>query len=133
MIDPDILSRIRADAFANSLGVTLEEIDSGYARASLVVTEAMLNFHGITHGALIFALADIALAAASNSHTQTAVALNVTIYFLEPTRAGAHLVAEAREVKAGGATALYDIVVQEQATGQLIAKCQGMVYRKRAS
>ena len=34
---------------------------------SLTVTEAMHNFHGMTHGGVIFSLGDIAFAAASNS------------------------------------------------------------------
>jgi len=97
------------------------------------VTEAMLNFHAMTHGGLVFALGDIAFAAASNSHGQTALALNVTISFLRPTGAGDQLVAEAREVQRGGATALYDIVVTERASQQLVAKSQATVYRKRES
>jgi acyl-CoA thioesterase len=131
MINPDIIARIRADAFANSLGVTIEEIDAGYARASLVVREAMLNFHGITHGGIVFSLGDIAFAAAGNSRGQTTVALSITINFLEATRAGDHLVAEAREVKSGGATSLYDLVVTEKESGRLIAKSQALAYRKR--
>jgi len=133
MINPDIAAYIRKDAYAKFLGATIEAVDSGYSRVSLVVTELMLNFHGTTHGGIVFGLGDIAFAAASNSHGQTAVALNISISFLRATQAGDHLVAEAKEVNMGGATALYDIVVTEKKTGQLVAKSQAMVYRKRES
>jgi acyl-CoA thioesterase len=93
----------------------------------------MLNFHGMTHGGLVFSLGDIAFAAASNSHGQTALALNVAVSFLRPTGVGDHLVAEAKEIHLGGATALYDIVVTEQNSQQLVAKSQATVYRKRES
>jgi acyl-CoA thioesterase len=93
----------------------------------------MLNFHGMTHGGLLFSLGDMAFAAASNSHGQTAVALNVTTSFLRITGVGDHLVADAREVHLGGATALYDIVITEKNSGQLVAKSQATVYRKRDS
>jgi acyl-CoA thioesterase len=100
---------------------------------SLVVTEDMLNFHGTTHGGIIFGLGDIAFAAASNSHGTTAVAINVSISFLRATQVDDHLVAEAKEVHLGGATALYEITVTEKNRDQLIAKSQAMVYRKRES
>ena len=131
MIATEIETHIRQDAFANWLGATIEIIEPGYARVSLTVTEAMLNFHGMTHGGLVFALGDIAFAAASNSHGQTALALNVAISYLRPTGVGDRLVAEAKEVQLGGATALYDILVTEQNSQRLIAKSQATVYRKR--
>lgn len=133
MIPSEIEHHIRQDPFANWLGATIEAIEPGYCRVSLVVTEAMQNFHGMTHGGLVFALGDIAFAAASNSHGRTALALNVAVSFLRATGVGDHLVAEAREVHLGGATALYDILVSEQPSGQLIAKSQATVYRKRES
>ena len=133
MIQPEIEAHIRKDAFANWLGAIIETIEPGYSRVSLTVTETMLNFHGMTHGGLVFALGDIAFAAASNSHGQTALALNVAISFLRPTGVGDQLVAEAREVQLGGATALYDIVVTERISQKLIAKSLATVYRKRES
>ena len=133
MINPEIPAHIRKDPYANWLGATIEAIEPGYSRVSLVVTETMLNFHGMTHGGLLFSLGDIAFAAASNSHGQIAVALNVATSFLRATGVGDHLVAEAKEVHLGGATALYDIVVTEKNSGQLVAKSQATVYRKRDS
>ena len=133
MINPAIEDRIHRDAYTNFLGATVEAIDTGYSRVSLVVTESMLNFHGITHGGIVFGLGDIAFAAASNSHGTTAVALNVNTSFLRATQAGDHLIAEAKEVNLGGATALYDIIVTEKKSRQLVAKSQAMVYRKRES
>ena len=133
MVNPNIAAHIRKDGYANWLGATIEAIEPGYSRVSLVVTESMLNFHGMTHGGLLFSLGDIAFAAASNSHGQIAVALNVATSFLRATGVGDHLVAEAKEVHLGGATALYDIVVIEKISGQLVAKSQATVYRKRDS
>jgi acyl-CoA thioesterase len=133
MIDPGVMAKICDDPYTRFLGARVEAVEPGYSRVSLTVTEAMVNFHGITHGAVVFGLGDIAFAAASNSHGQTAVALQVSISFLRATKAGDHLVAEAKEVNLGGKTALYDIVVMETIRNQLISKSQAMVYRKRES
>jgi len=126
-----IRSHILSDAFAKFLGATVEIPAPGQSRVKLTVTEDMVNFHGITHGGLIFTLGDMAFAAAGNSHGQTAVALNVNIYFLKASKVGDRLVAEAREVNAGGRTALYEIKVYNEDTGDLIASSQDLVYRKK--
>jgi acyl-CoA thioesterase len=121
---------IQKDLFADYLGATIEIIEPGYSRVSITVTEEMANFHGTTHGGLIFSLGDIAFAAASNSHGQTAVAMNVSISFLKASKPGDQLVAVAMEKHVGGKTALYEITVIEGKSGELIAKSQNLVYRK---
>ena len=122
---------IRQDPFAQRLGASVEILAPGHSRVTLAITEDMANFHGITHGGVVFALGDMAFAAASNSRGQTAVALNVTINFLKATRPGDRLVAEAREQHAAGPTALYDITIRDAITGDLVARSQDLVYRKK--
>ncbi len=122
---------IQKDPFAKRLGATVEIVAPGHSRVTLTVTDDMVNFHGMTHGGLIFTIGDIAFAAAGNSHGQTAVALNVDICFLRASKPGDTLVAEAKEQFIGGPTALYDITVVNRDTGELIAKSQDMVYRKK--
>lgn len=122
---------IQNDPFANQLGATVAIIKPGHSRVTLTVTDDMVNFHGMTHGGVIFALGDIAFAAASNSHGQTAVALNVAINYLKASVSGDRLVAEAREQHTSGPTALYDITIRDDRTGELVAKSHDLVYRKK--
>jgi acyl-CoA thioesterase len=126
-----IRSYIAKDAFADFLGAEVQIPEPGRSRVTLTVTADMVNFHGITHGGLIFTLGDMAFAAAGNSHGQTAVALNVNIAFLKASGVGDRLVAEAMEVNAAGPTALYEIKVFNESTGDLIASSQDLVYRKK--
>jgi acyl-CoA thioesterase len=124
-----IADHIQDDAFARFLGATVEIIKPGHSRASLTVTGDMTNFNGTTHGGVIFAIGDLAFAAACNSHGRVAVALNVSIVFIKPSRVGDRLVAEATEVHAGRQTSLYDIIIYKQDTGELIARSQDQAYR----
>jgi len=126
-----IEQHIRQDPFAARLGATVEQIQPGHSRVSLRVTGDMNNFHGMTHGGVVFSLADIAFAAASNSHGQTALALHVNLSFLRASKPGDQLTAEAKEQHLGGRTALYDLTVTDEGTGELVARGQGTVYRKR--
>ena len=124
-------AHIQKDAFAQWLGAEVEIVSPGHSRVTLTVTDRMTNFHGMTHGGVIFALGDMAFAAAGNSRGQVAVALNVSIHFLLPSKAGDRLVAEARERHLAGPTGLYDITVTEETSGTLIACSQDLVYRKK--
>lgn len=132
-VKPGAVDYIEKDRFLASIGVRLELVEEGSARASVDVTEEMLNFHGMTHGGLVFSLADAALAAASNSRGQLAVALQIGISFLKATKAGVRLVAEAREVHAAGPTALYELEVREAGSNELVARAQATAYRKKES
>jgi acyl-CoA thioesterase len=124
-------AHIQNDAFARFLGATVTIVEPGHSRVSMTVTDQMTNFHGMTHGGVVFALSDLAFAAASNSHGQTAVALNVSITFTSPSTVGDRLVAEAKECHLGGPTGLYEITVMEETTGRLIARSQDLAYRKK--
>ena len=134
-MENDLARRIRRyiedDPFARKLGARVEILAPGHSRVTLTVTDDLVNFHRITHGGVVFALGDMAFAAASNSRGQTAVALNVAINFLKATRSGDRLVAEAREQHSAGPTALYDITIRDETTGELVAKSQDLVYRKK--
>ncbi len=125
-----INNHIQKDAFAKFLGAKVEIPKPGHSRVSLTIDENMTNFHGTTHGGIIFSISDMAFAAACNSHGKVAVALNVSICFLKPSFPGDRLVAEAKEEHSSRRTSLYDIKIYNEDTGELIAKTQDQAYRK---
>ena len=122
---------IQRDPFAKMLGAAVEIIKPGHSRVTITVTDEMLNFHGSMHGGVIFSIGDMAFAAASNSHGQTAVALNVCINFLKSAKSGDTLIAEALEQSSSGPMTLYDILIKDKGTGDIVAKSQNLVYRKK--
>lgn len=124
-----LLAKFRSDSYCKLLGIELVELKPGYSRTRLKVTEEMLNFHGVAHGGLILSLADAAFAAASNSHNRVAVALNININYRRPVAAGEELEAEAVEESLGRTTGLYKLIVRNS-RGELVALCEGLVYRR---
>jgi len=128
----DDLDRFVAqDAFARSLGVEVPEYGGGRATARLTVEPRHLNSAGTLHGGVIFSLADVAFAAASNSHGDLAVSIDAGIsYFLAVS--GGVVTAEAREVSRNPKLATYLIDVTDEA-GRLVAHFRGTVYRKSAA
>ena len=119
----------RRDLFARRLGIELLELRPGYSRVGLTLQPYMVNGLGIPHGALIFALADFAFAAAGNSHGKTAVALSMDIHFISSPAPDARLECEAVEVRCGRRTALYRMTVAD-GDNNPVAELHGMAYRK---
>ncbi len=116
------------DVFAQYCGIELIEAENGYAEAQLKIQPHHLNGVGTVHGGMIFSLADLAFAAACNSHGTVAVAINVNISYLKSASNGV-LVAKATEVSLGRKIGTYSVNVTD-GEGNLIASFQGMAYRK---
>ena len=124
--------QIKNEPFANHMGISLRDIAPGYAMVEAKFSEKMNNFHGLIHGGAVFALIDEAFGAASNSHGTIALALNMSITYVEPPKVDSLLIAEAREESRTKRTATYHIeVIQKDEDGdRKIAICQALVYRK---
>ena len=118
------------DQLARHLGIELVEVRPGYARTTMRMVPHLTNGHGLLHGAAIFALADVAFAAACNSWGQTALALSMDIHFVATPKPDAVLTAVAVEIRRGSRTALCRMTVTDD-EDHLIAELHGMAYRKK--
>lgn len=125
-----VRAQLAKDTFARLNKIEVTEIKPGFARAMMEVGPEHLNSLYITHGGAVFALVDMAFAAASNSHGIISVALNISINFLKATIQGQRLIATATEDKLTNRTGLYRIVVEDEA-GDMVALAEGLVYRKK--
>lgn len=114
----------RDDRASIGLGMRLDSVAPGHARLSMLVTETMVNGHGVCHGGFIFSLADSAFAFACNSHGMRALAQHCAITFLRPARLGETLVADAVERTRGGRAGMYDVRVTG-GDGGVVAEFRG--------
>ncbi len=118
----------RGDAFSQWLGIRRLEESLGYCVLEMVVRPEMVNGFGIAHGAITYALADSALAFASNSHGRKAVSIETSINHLLTVYTGDILKAVAEETSLGHKIAIYHIKVLRGE--ELVAHFKGVVYRK---
>ena len=124
----ELFAHLAADPLAVHLGITLEQVRPGYARASMTVTPDLVNAFGMAHGGATMALLDVVHAAVSNSHGTVSVAQDVHTEFLAPGRPGDRLVAEGTEVHRSRRTAVYPIEARAQ-DGRLVATALARVFR----
>lgn len=94
-----------------AFGVKILDVRKGYAKLSMVIRKDMLNGFNLTHGGMIFFLADTAFAYACNSHNIASVALHASITFLSPIQVSEEIVAEAEEEATAGRSGVYKVVV----------------------
>jgi acyl-CoA thioesterase len=116
------------DPFSKLLGMELLEINEGFCKLQMKVSNDMLNGFGIAHGGITYSLADSALAFASNSRGIQSVSIETSINHLSKVVEGDTLTAITEEKNLTGRTALYliNIINQHQ---QSVALFKGIVFR----
>ena len=116
---------LAAEGTGPAWGIEIEEAREGYARIRMRLRADMLNGHRISHGGMVFALADTAFAYACNSRNLRTVAAQASIVFLDAAREGELLIAEAREEALAGRSGVYNAIVRGE-DGRTIATFQGL-------
>ncbi|MDZ8170958.1 hotdog fold thioesterase [Microbacterium xanthum] len=119
------------DGVIAALGIRVDRAEPGYAAVRMTVRRDMVNGAGVTHGGMVFALADTAIALASNDTAEAALVAGADVVFLASSAEGDELVAIAEVRAVSGRTGVYDARVEE--SGRVIAEIRGRVRRPRES
>ena len=116
------------DPFSQWLGIERIEDGEGTSILSMTIRKEMLNGFGIAHGGIAYALADSALAFASNSYGQKSVSIETSISHIESVKEGDKLTAIARELSLTNKLGIYEITITNQDNIK-VALFKGTVYR----
>ena len=122
----------KGDRFAAKVGAELVSVKEGSATAQLLVTEEHLNAGGVCQGGAIFTVADVALAAVSNSALMLTFAIDSSIFYHRSAMLGDLLTAEAIMVSRHPKIPYCEVKVKNH-NGILIASFQATCYSKRVS
>ena len=115
------------DAFSRWLGIEVLDVRPSGATVRMEVRPEMQNGFGVCHGAIPFALADSALAFASNTHGNITLSIENSITYPKAIAVGDVLTATADEESATKRLAFYRVAV-ERGT-DVVALFRGTVYR----
>jgi len=115
------------DAFSQWLGIEVLDVRPSGATVRMEVRPEMQNGFGVCHGAIPFALADSALAFASNTHGNITLSIENSITYPKAIAVGDVLTATADEESATKRLAFYRVAV-ERGT-DVVALFRGTVYR----
>jgi len=115
------------DAFSQWLGISVDEVSAGKSVLSMTVRDEMTNGFGIAHGSITYALADSALAFASNSHGRQSVSIDTSINHIESLKTGDQIVAVATENALKNKFGFYTVEIKKD--DKIVALFKGTVYR----
>ena len=104
------------------------EIRPNAAAVRMTVRSDMLNGFGVCHGGATFALADSALAFASNTHGRVTVSIENSISYPKGIFEGDVLTATARQESDTNRLSFYRVTVT-RSTGETVALFRGTVYK----
>lgn len=116
------------DEFAKQNGIEIVDISEGYARTQIQIEPRHLNAGGSVQGGVLFTMADLAFAAATNSHGTLTVTSTANITFVRGASVGV-ITAEAREIVNHHHLPFCEVQVTDQA-GNLLAIFTASGYRK---
>ncbi len=125
--DHNVRTAFDADPYANAQGFALGEVTDDAITVSTTVREDHANFHGGTHGGVLFSLADCAFSLASNAHGDPAVAIDTHLAITAPSGVGEVLTATAHEMTRGRSLATYRVDVT-RSDGRIVALFTGTVF-----
>jgi acyl-CoA thioesterase len=122
-----VAAMLAEDRFSDWLGMQVVEISPQRSVVAMVVRPEMTNGFGVCHGGVTFSLADSALAFACNTQGRVTMAIENTIRYPRPARAGDRLTATAEAEHVGGRIGYYRVMVTNQ-DGEAVALFTGTVY-----
>lgn len=122
-----VAGMLSRDSYSRWLGVELVTIRPRACTLRMRVRADMLNGFGVSHGGIVFSLADSALAFASNTNGQVTVSVDNTISYPVPVELNDELIAVAEEETAGARLAFYRVTVARQ-DGTCVALMHATVY-----
>ncbi len=116
------------DPFSQLLGMERLVDGAGISVLRMKVTAQMLNGFGIAHGGITYALADSALAFASNGHGIQSVSIETSISHVKKVVQDDVLTTEVIEKNLTSKTGLYEVIVRNQ-NQEPVAFFKGTVFR----
>jgi acyl-CoA thioesterase len=116
------------DVFSQWLGVEILELRPARVTLRMAVRQDMTNGFGVCHGGVTFALADSALAFASNTGGKVTVSIENSMTYPAAVRVGDLLLAEA-ELEASSQRLAYYRVRVTRGDGAVVALFRGTVFQ----
>jgi acyl-CoA thioesterase len=132
--DPQVLAEAivrdmyAGDAMSAWLGIEVVEVKPNAAVCRMTIRPEMVNGFGVCHGGVTFALADSALAFASNTQGRVAVSIENSMTYPAPVHQGDVLTAVAAEEGSSRKLGFYRVEVTRE-DGMTVGLFRGTIYR----
>ena len=127
-----VAAMMTMDTFSKWLGLTLIDVRPRRATVRATVRPEMVNGFGVSHGGIVYSLADSALAFAANTNGNVTVAIENSISYPQPVHIDDTLTAVAEEESFTNRLGYFRVSVRNQ-NELLVAIFRGTVYKTKRS
>lgn len=117
---------LQGDAYSKALGMHVTFLEAGNCVLQMTVLEHMVNGFNIAHGGITYALADSAMAFASNAHGVQCVSIETAISHIKKVQVGDVLTASSTALSRNRKVGIYEVEVTNQ-SNELVAHFKGTV------
>lgn len=111
--------------FASLIGLEIVEVEPGYSRGEVTVTDELLNPNEVLHGSVAHAMADTGMGAAMTptlAEDESTATIEIKMSYLRPVFDGT-LVCETEVINRGGSVAFLESKIRE--SGRIVATASG--------
>lgn len=105
--------QMRQNAYLRELHIEILEIERGYVKGKLQVTDKVLNPYGSVHGGCLFSLADITAGLAACTYGTYASTINGDMEYILPAIHTDYILCEAREIRQGVHVSQYEALLYD--------------------
>ena len=126
-----VQSRFLQDKYAKMFGIVLDELTGNSIRMHMQLTNDMLNWFNLPHGAAIYSLADAAFSVLANSKNNIAVALDCSITYHASPGHEAYLTVDGEFIANTEKTSLllFKVYSETADARTLVATMKGIAYK----
>lgn len=116
------------DPFSQWMGIEVLDVREGFCKVRCSVRNEMLNGFEVTHGGILFSLADTALAFSAATYGRVALALDNSISYTKKSSVGNQLVATSKCINLSHKTGVFECRITNS-SDELLAIMKATVYR----
>lgn len=105
--------QMRENTYLQELQIEILEIERGYVKGKLSVTDKVLNPYGSVHGGCLFSLADITAGLAACTYGTYASTINGDMEYILPAIHTEYIICEAKEIRQGVHVSQYEALLYD--------------------
>lgn len=126
-VQETLRSLVKDNPYMKDLKMEILELERGYVKGKLTVTDRVLNPYGSVHGGCLYSLADVMAGLAACTYGLYSSTIDGRMDYILPAIDTGYILCEAREVRQGMHVSQYEALLYDD-KGQLVDKASFSFY-----
>ena len=129
-VKQSLLDMVKQNPYMHDMNIEILEMERGYVKSKMLVTEQILNPYGSVHGGCLYSLADITTGLASSTYNVYSSTIDGRMEYILPAMDTKYVICEGKEIHQGMHVSQYEAFLYDD-KGQLVDKASFSFYMMR--